>query len=145
MSQILEGDITNICCGTIVHQVNCQGAIGAGVSGAIIQKWPEVESAYRYKCYEQKPEELYGDTQVVQINRDLRVVNLYTQLNYGNAKKTGIVYTDVNRLVQALRDVCKDFSTVYAPYGIGCGLAGADWDDLYTRIKDLPITFIKKV
>lgn len=32
---------------------------------------------------------------------------------------------------------------IYIPYGIGCGLGGANWEDIETRIKDLDITVVK--
>lgn len=48
--RVIERDITTVEEGIVAHQVNCQGAIGAGVSGAICRKWPEAERAYRAFC-----------------------------------------------------------------------------------------------
>ena len=50
------------------------------------------------------------------------------QYNYGTDKK----YTNVDALEKAFVD-CKNFAEVCSysiaiPFGIGCGLGGADWD-----------------
>ena len=54
--------------------------------------------------------------------------NLFGHYNYGTDKK----YTNVDALERAFVD-CKNFAEVCSysiaiPFGIGCGLGGADWD-----------------
>lgn len=46
-NRIVEGDITDITEGLIVHQTNVNGAMGAGVALAIKKKWPLVYDEYR--------------------------------------------------------------------------------------------------
>ena len=138
--KVIEGDILNIKNGVIVHQVNCQNAIGAGVSGAIIGKYPQVETAYHYLCRFKKPKDLLGSFQSIRIDRGLEIINLFTQLDYGNSKKTGKVYTDMPLLIKQLHTICharKDKVTIYVPYGIGCGLAGGDWTEIEKGCADL--------
>lgn len=136
--KIIEGDLTARNEGILMHQVNCQGAIGAGVSGPIIKKWPEVEQKYGKVCTKYKPDILFGKIQTVWINNGLAIVNSFTQLNYGNSEKTGKKYTNESLLVRNINIVCEKYpdKMVYVPYLIGCGLAGGDWDIVFDGIKD---------
>ena len=136
--KIIEGDLTARNEGILMHQVNCQGAIGAGVSGPIIKKWPEVEQKYVKACKKYKPDILFGKIQTVWINNGLAIVNSFTQLNYGNSEKTGKKYTNESLLVRNINIVCEKYpdKMVYVPYLIGCGLAGGDWDIVFDGIKD---------
>ena len=140
MAEIIEGDITDVTNGIIMHQVNCQNRIGAGVSGAIIKKYPLVEKVYHNSFNNYLNKQLFCSIMYIPINDNLTVVNSYTQFYYGNSSKTGIVYTDMDSLKKAIHSVCnKNINIpVYVPYGIGCGLAGGNWNDLYLSIKDIP-------
>ena len=145
--QIIEGNITDISEGVIVQQVNCMGAIGAGVSGAIIKKWPAVKKDYLAKCSEYPRQELLGMITVTAVSRSLFVVNLFSQYSYGNSAKTGLVYTDMDVLVHGLKTLVylygKTGQQIYVPYGIGCGLAGGNWQELVRRTEELPIIAVK--
>lgn len=141
----LYGDLMDYTEGIIAHQVNCRNDIGAGVSGAIISKYPEAETAYR-KEFErhENPDTLLGNVQLVRINDKLTVANLFTQLDCGNAAVTGKVYTNVDMLVAGLTYLCKAFPgrKVYIPGYIGCGLAGADWNEIKAKIRHLPLNVV---
>lgn len=139
MSSIIEGDITDVSEGIIMHQVNCKNRIGAGVSGAIINKYPEVEKEYHNSFKKCLPEKLFGSIIEIHINQKLSVINCYSQFSYGNSAKTGITYTDMDMLVNHIRYVCANNpdKTIYVPYGIGCGLAGGNWDFVYSNIEHI--------
>ena len=49
MGSLLEADADIIC-----HQVNCQGAMGAGVAKQIADKWPNVKKEYVKFCNSKK-------------------------------------------------------------------------------------------
>lgn len=152
--RIVAGDITNVTTGIVVHQVNCRNRIGAGVSGPIVKKWPEVETSYHRCCSSHEPTELLGQMQAVVIREPdesgmngLLVVNSFTQMNYGNAAKTGKTYTDMRLLVKNILKICYQNAdaTVYVPYGIGCGLAGGNWNELLFWLDDVPnLVAVKK-
>lgn len=129
------GDITKIKKGIVAHQVNCRDVIGAGVSGAIVKKWPEVEKKYHEIFKSKKP--VFGTVQFVKVGPDLFVANVFSQCDYGNSQKTGKVYTDLKVLEDCIDFVCTEFSDkmVYVPCRIGCGLAGGNWDELYEWLK----------
>lgn len=132
-----QNGILDINKGIICHQVNCCGAIGAGVSGAIIRKYPIVGKKYTELCKRSTKYDLFGTIQPIEINDDLTIVNLFTQLNYGNSKKTGIIYTDMAKLTASLRSLLDNPDAyVYVPEYIGCGLAGGDWNEFMRIMQD---------
>lgn len=73
----------------------------------------------------------------------------FSQWNCGSDGKH---YTNDQRLVNNIKDVCKDhaissntpYERVYIPYKIGCGFGGGDWDYIYDQIKDIPSLVILK-
>lgn len=86
--RVIERDITTVEEGIVAHQVNCQGTIGAGVSGAICRKWPEAERAYRAFCAEAaSPESLLGSFCHVDVAPGLTVVHVFGQLDYGDGSE----------------------------------------------------------
>ena len=51
MVEILEhSNLLNIRSGVICHQVNCIGAMGAGLALQIRNKWPIVYEKYKEDC-----------------------------------------------------------------------------------------------
>lgn len=141
---ITTGNLLSIRSGVIMQQVNCKNAYGAGISGQISRLYPAVYQDYRASFSGRRPSDLFGSVRFIQVTPDLVVANAYTQFGFGNSAKTGIVYTDMNRLVNAIALVAKQFGHVYVPYRIGCGLAGGSWPDLCDRIRDLPVTVVKR-
>lgn len=140
--KIIKGDITTIKKGVIVHQVNCRNRIGAGLSGKLIAAYPVIESYYHYAFDHESARNLFGTYQAIPVTDDLTVINSFTQFYYGNAMKNGRVYTDMDKLVAVLSHICERYHDVYIPKGIGCGLAGGNWDELISRIEHLPLTVV---
>ena len=141
----VPGDVSLARDCVIVHQVNCQDAIGAGVSGSLTRRWPVV--AQKYHAMAQRypdPQSRLGLVLPTKVEDDTIVCNLFSQLHYGNSAKTGIVYTDTDKLVDGIRRVCERYpdKTVCVPERIGCGLAGADWHDVKGRLSSLPVCVV---
>ena len=109
--KVIEGDITDIVKGVIVHQVNCQNVIGAGVSGALIRKYREVKTSYHDVFRNENPFYLFGKFREVAVTEDLLVVHAFSQFGYGNAAKTGKVYTDMEKLEKSFRMSVKNIRT----------------------------------
>ena len=146
MIEYCNGDILDSGADLICHQVNCQGAFGRGMAGAIRQRFPEVEKTYK-KMTRQWVEKENGDTSrllgrvsaqpVEQEGRWFLIANLYGQDDYG---KKGL-YTDYAALEQAMTeirgvlDVREKHETVAFPYKIGCGSAGGDWEIVEEMIR----------
>lgn len=143
---ILNGDIREVSVGIIAHQVNCQGAIGAGVSGVICNQYPMVKDDYIDICSVSDKEDLFGGMQIVPVTGTLKVANIFSQFNYGNSAKTGIVYTDMDKLIYSLKNLRETYpdEIIYVPYKIGCGLAGGNWDEFIEKAKVIPNLIVIK-
>lgn len=128
--KIMYGDILKLCKkGAILQQVNCQCAMGAGLAKNIMIKYPVVRKEYINLSKELKtPNARLGTLQEVVASNDVSVFNSFTQLNFGNAKKTGICYTNESLLVKNIMEfdrICKERNIEgYVPLLIGCELAG---------------------
>lgn len=141
--------IFGITKGIICQQVNCQQVMGAGIAKVIADKYPVVFEEYHavFEMYDKK--DLFGNIQIIEVEDGLFIANLFTQFNYGNASKTGQVYTNAELLVKAVEAVCKDTGDlpVYIPHqkaaggeperGIGCGYGGESWEKLGPMFRDL--------
>lgn len=143
--------------GIICQQCNCRGAYGAGLSGAISDKFPEVY--YAFKDFNEKipdPDKQLGKRQLVPLDTydngcyKLAVANLFTQRDYGNSARTGVVYTHTDLLVRNIREIAELYPDlpIYVPHavdkygkhgGIGCGLAGEKWENLYPKLQALKL------
>lgn len=136
---LLDSDAKYIC-----QQVNCQGAMGAGLAKQIAEKWPNVKKEYVKFCDSKKQkQDLLGDIQLVTANGgfqkkdDPLILNIFGQFYYGHEG----VYTDYSALIKAFRKINQIYKgeSLAFPYGFGCGLAGGEWQDVETLIvKYLP-------
>ncbi len=111
--KIVPGDILDVKEGIIVHQVNCQRVMGAGLAKAIREKYPEHYNEYRMT----KP--ILGNAIFTDVGDGLTVAAIYGQDRYGY----GDVFTDYAALEKGLKKV-QAFSEqtgrqIYIPFGIG--------------------------
>lgn len=137
----------------ICQQVNCKGVMGAGLAMQIRSQWPVVYRRYLGLCYGSDGNKL-GTYQEVLVEPKLYIVNLFGQNGYGRGErqtnykmKAGKAH-DFNRgrcqaaLATALFSFFRDCAQknqsaiVRLPYGLGCGLAGGDWDTVLDIISD---------
>lgn len=96
----VNGDVTAPVRGIIGHGVNCQGVMGSGVALAIRNKYPVVFEKYKEFCdAAESPEQLLGQVQMVEIQPDLYVANMFTQLSFG---RDGQAYASSEALIAAL-------------------------------------------
>jgi len=133
-------DITTIDKGVIMHQVNCQDIMGAGVAKALYTKYPQVKEKFHQLATQpdyNTPDKRVGLVQPVRISDQLVVLNSFSQLYYG--RKKGVVYTDHQSLLTNLSKLDayakKHNLPAYVPARIGCGLAGGDWSIVEQHIK----------
>jgi len=137
---IINGNILDIKEGIIGHQVNCQMVMGAGLAKQIRVKYPRVFSEYIEIMGKTKVNRRLGICQMVEVlPGKLFIANLFGQFHY---IPRGKPHTDYGALAMALRNM-KRWSTevlkkcdIYLPYGIGCGLAGGDWNIVEGIIRD---------
>lgn len=142
--KIIDQDILEVESGCILHQVNCQAKMGAGLALAIAQKWPEVKKQYGLFCQSLSKVRLLGEAHPVNVDKNLIVVNLFGQFNYGAGEKQ----TSYPALAIALGKCALRYKTekIYIPYKMGCGLAGGDWDIVSNLIEIiLPQAYICRI
>jgi hypothetical protein len=124
MNTIIEGNILDIKRGVICHQVNCQRIAGAGLAQQIKRRWP----CWYTRFVNQEP--FLGLVTYYYLSPTVCIANLYAQKGYGREKR----YTDYNAFRTCLNNIIWTFLVnrsdipIYLPYGIGCGLAGGDWN-----------------
>ncbi len=138
--------------GYILHQVNCRGIMGSGVAKAIKKKWPIVFDEYkramtplsgRVHFEDEVRRRMFGKFQCVDTDptdpEAPIVVNLFSQLNYGN---DGRRYTSYDKIDDALRAFADSYqrsepyekAVVNFPH-IGCGLGGGHWPIVHEIIE----------
>ena len=96
------------------------------------------------QLYKMKAEKAHGFNrgrcqQNVKVGPHLYVANLFGQDGYGRDKR----YTNYAALTAALFRAMKENprATFRIPYGLGCGLAGGDWETVLDIIKEISDTW----
>lgn len=139
---IIDGNILNIKFGIVCHQVNCMGKMGAGIALKIRKKWPIVYEDYMRAYRDRKL--IPGEVILSEIRPvELYVANLCGQLNYGHNKRYTI-YKAVEKCLIKVNELSNSLGLqVYIPKGMGCSLAGGNWDIVSKMIEEfLPNTMI---
>lgn len=124
--------------GIIAHQVNCKGEMGAGVAKQIRQKLLSKEQYehYRHMCKENAPEMLLGRCWCYPVNgsKTLTVANLFAE-NIPTGKGLDTDYDALEKSLSALRNQARVYHMpISIPGYLGCGLAGGDWETVYSKI-----------
>lgn len=150
----IEGNLLDCKTGILCHQANCQGVMGAGIAKQIKERYPRVYWDYR-RAYERG--ELKLGEAIITILRaegiaepekgsyrgvpSLVCASVLAQNHY---KPRGVCHTNMIALASGFKKV-KDFRDgiyeasglyldIYIPEGIGCGLAGGNWNEVSSRI-----------
>lgn len=137
MVKYVKGNLLDSDCDYICHQVNCQGVMGSGIAKQIRERWPIVYDRYEFRCGLSTPERLLGTFDIVKVDDNQTIVNIYGQLNYGY---DGQRYTDYKAFFMALTTfsyILPKGSTIGFPKNIGCGLGGGDWNVISALIEDV--------
>ena len=142
MIRMVNGNLLDAPEIILIHQVNCQGAMGSGVAKAIRNKYPTVFNVYKEYCEQYKVNNetasLLGTVCLYFANDSHIVANLFGEDRYG---KDGKKYTDYEALKSGfikIRDYAKENNLDLAmPYKIGCGLGGGDWGVVFTIIQEV--------
>lgn len=119
--------------GLILQVVNDVGAYGAGVSGAIGKRWGKVATEYKRLAQCGSKEFSLGFVQFVYIDPDFEVANMVAQK--GLRGKDNPHPLQIPHLIHCLQTVSRyakenQHKRIHVPYGIGCGLAGGNWQEV---------------
>lgn len=128
----------------LVQQVNCQGVMGAGLAKQIAFHYPEVYREYKAFCQKYATSaEMLGKVLIVETYGDTYVANIFAQDKYG---RNGC-FTDYAALKEGFTKVAESAKTanmsVAIPYGIGCGLAGGNWEIVNSIIAEAFVGYPK--
>ena len=147
-----SGNLLESNCNFIVHQVNCQGAMGSGIAKQIRDKWLRVYSDYKETIeflylngVVKESSELLGYINGTKVDYfDKYVVNFFSQDKYLPRNKCHTSYDAFRTCCIGLKNFIesahfegsKEKYTIGFPYKIGCGLAGGDWNIVYNIIEE---------
>lgn len=145
---LLDADVNYIC-----HQVNCQGRMGSGIAKQIRERWPIVYENYmaEFKEIEGKiiqlcgqweneidvSDILLGRLQQVKVNDTQTVINMFSQQYYGYDGKRYTSYDAFWDCLNGIKHSIPKGSKIGFPWGIGCGLGGANWEVIITMIEEV--------
>ena len=119
----------------VCQQVNCRGAMGAGLAKQIRAMFPNIYPTYKTYCNKHGAN-LLGLVYLYNIPKTRNIIaNLFGQDGYGRDK----CYTNYDALRECFRRLRRFTASTYTiriPYGIGCGLAGGDWNIITQIIKE---------
>lgn len=129
----VNGDITNSNATLILHQVNCQHTMGSGVAKAIKTKWPKV-----YHDYMSLDEQKLGTIQVVKVETNKYVVNMFAQDKYGYDGKRYTSYDALDNCLRQVAEFCRNEMIDYIaiPYNMSCDRGGASWNVVLSLIEN---------
>ena len=132
------GNLLDAQTDVIAHQVNCQSTMGSGVAKQIRNKWPRVYDSYATYCYEYiaGTHELLGECQLVQINDNQYVANLFGQNYYGTDGKRYTSYDAIYEALTSLRQqmIEDNLKSLAIPFRMSCDRGGADWKVLIAML-----------
>lgn len=132
---IINGNILDADEKIICQQVNCKGVMGKGLGLQIRVNYPEVYYSYLMHCQKNKyNKSMMGDVLYVETRRNI-VANIFSQYEYGN--NAFKCYTDYDSIRRGFKNIESKGVSVAIPYGIGCGLGGGNWDDIYNIIHEV--------
>lgn len=137
MISYMRGDLLDVKQGIIVHGVNCQGIMGAGIALAIRSKWPRVFDAYQFRCAEHRPAALLGTVQLVEINPELLVANAFTQLHLG---RRAVSYDALAECFERLGEMAGSRNLALHFPLIGSGLGSGKWRIIERIIDESAVT-----
>lgn len=125
----------------IVHQCNCITQYGKGLSHEIFKKYPYANT-YRLRTDISK-RSVPGTIDVKKENNESRIIiNLYGQYYPNVGKYKGDLAADrilyFQKGLEAIKAYCmlEHKQSLAFPYGIGCGLAGGNWQVYERMIND---------
>lgn len=113
----------------IVQTVNCKGRMGAGLARQIRERYfsERVVAEYKNLC-KKHGSELLGRCDLIKVNETKWVANLFTEVI-----KCDMDYTALEVALENLKQKAGCRSIALPGY-LSCGLAGGDWEKVYSMI-----------
>ena len=153
MIKFCKGDMLEAKLDYYCHQVNCQGRMASGIAKSIKTKWHQVYDEYMKKCRDREDEvyhmcggmengidwseTLLGDIQLISVENNKTVINMFGQQYYGYDGKRYTSYDGFWSCLGKIREEVPCGSKIGFPDHIGCGLGGANWEVIKTMITEV--------
>ena len=133
----INGNLLDTDAELILHQVNCQGKMNSGVAKAIREKWPIVYEEYHKLFYKDFFVVRLGIFQPVSVNDTQKVINMFSQDDYGYDGKMYTSYDAVNECFGKINKYMSEngFKRIALPYNMCCCRGGANWDVIMALLK----------
>lgn len=133
----IDGNLLDTDAELILHQVNCQGKMNSGVAKAIREKWPVVYEEYIKLFSKDFFVVKLGICQPVSVTDNQKVINMFSQDNYGYDGKMYTSYDAINTCLGKVKDYCVNngYKRIALPYKMCCCRGGANWDVIMAMIK----------
>ena len=133
MLEIVTGNLLESECQFIAHRCNCYSTRSAGLATAVFKAFPWAD-VYSDRRQRGNDAALFGSITIhgnPQLNKR-QIINIYGQLypgkpSPGQDSMAARLAAFRNALAQIAR--IPDLASIGFPYGIGCGLAGGDWNE----------------
>ena len=133
MLEIVTGNLLESECRFIAHQCNCYSTRSAGLATAIFKAFPWADVyAERRQCGHDAALfgsiTLHGNPQ----QNQRQIINIYGQLHPGKPSLgRDSITARLDAFSNALAQIAQipELTSIGFPYGIGCGLAGGDWNE----------------
>ncbi len=140
MLKIIKGNLLDSDCQYIAHQCNCYSRRGAGLASAIFKAFPWAD-VYSNRSEHENDASLFGSITVHgDPKRNQRyVINIYGQLKPGKPSPgRDSAASRLEASSKALDQIAElpKLKSIGFPYGIGCGLAGGDWNEYETLLEN---------
>jgi O-acetyl-ADP-ribose deacetylase (regulator of RNase III) len=140
MLNIINGNLLDSDCQYIAHQCNCYSRRGAGLASAIFKAFPWAD-VYSSRSERGNDASLFGS---ITFHGDPKrgqrhVINIYGQLKPGKPSPgSDSAASRLEAFSKALDQIAEapGLKSIGFPYGIGCGLAGGDWNEYESLLKD---------
>ena len=139
MIHYVKGNLLDSNCDYICHQVNCHGVMGSGIAKQIRERWPGVYDGYVDFCkwHNDRNYELLGKVFVSSTVGDRRVVNMFSQYNFGYDGTRFTSYDAFARCLDVIKEHIPEDETIGFPKNIGCGLGGGNWKVISALIEEI--------
>jgi len=140
MLKIINGNLLDSDCQYIAHQCNCYSRRGAGLASAIFKAFPWAD-VYSNRTERGNDAGLYGS---ISVHGDPKqgqryVINIYGQLKPGKPSPgRDSAASRLEAFSKALDQIAEapELKSIGFPHGIGCGLAGGDWNKYRRLLED---------
>jgi O-acetyl-ADP-ribose deacetylase (regulator of RNase III) len=140
MLKIISGNLLDSDCQYIAHQCNCHSRRGAGLASAIFKAFPWAD-VYSDRSDRGDDGPLFSSITVHgDPKRNQRyVINIYGQLKPGKPSPgRDSAASRLQAFSKALDQIAElpELESIGFPNGIGCGLAGGDWNEYEKLLED---------